>query len=376
MHAPAALAALACVATASAAATGTGTIYVLPTGGRMGNQLSTYAACYALALRTNLSFSAPSDVGGTRSPHGACELFPQLPGCGAEAPADIAAVATPLPAEKSWWDGNVKATIAAIATAPGGPFLCTGYRQSASYFANDDGLTARVRAAPTTVAGHPVDEAAFVRALRPTRHELAPQPAAADEGDWGQSHMSRVGIRFSFAGMRTATRLADAHAAAHGAYDVYVRARYDMYRLREGTAVPERVATCCFHDVQKRTLYWFDSSPGGVVAGVPSRGGGDNLFWGAPDAVRDVVARIDATFDVTTAACFKTYGDKHPENLLQQAARDLAVTLAGCGRDDGFGTCAAPLGATPPPAAAAAATAAAAPARLHFVNFAHGAIPR
>merc|ERR1711965_402891 len=106
--------------------------------------------------------------------------------------------------------------------------------------------------------------------------------------------MSRVGIRFSFAGMRAATRLADAHAAAHGAYDVYVRARYDMYRLREGTAVPERVATCCFHDVQKRTLYWFDSSPGG-----------------------DVVARIDATFDVTTAACFKTYGDKHPENLLQ-----------------------------------------------------------
>ena len=27
-------------------------VYVLPAGGRLGNALSTYAACYALALRT------------------------------------------------------------------------------------------------------------------------------------------------------------------------------------------------------------------------------------------------------------------------------------------------------------------------------------
>ena len=76
-----------------------------------------------------------------------------------------------------------------------------------------------------------------------------------------------------FAAMRAALHLAESHAAQHGAYDVYIRARYDMYRLREGAMVPARVVTCCFRNVHARSLYWFDSSPAGVLRGVASRGG-------------------------------------------------------------------------------------------------------
>ena len=113
-------------------------IYVMPTGGRLGNDLSTYAACYALALRTNLSLAVPRR-------NGACEHLRQLPGCGAGTLVDEA-LATRLPEEQSWWDSNVAATVAKIVAMPAGPFSCSGYRQSARYFANDNGLAAAVHA--------------------------------------------------------------------------------------------------------------------------------------------------------------------------------------------------------------------------------------
>ena len=222
----------------------------------------------------------------------------------------------------------------------------------------------------TAAPGRPIDDANLLAALQPVRYELAAQPPALNEGMWGTSHMSRAGVRFSFAAMRAALHLAESHAAQHGAYDVYIRARYDMYRLREGAMVPARVVTCCFRNVHARSLYWFDSSPAGVLRGVASRGGGDNFFWGTPGAYRDVVARIHDEFDETTRECFAAFGDQHPENLLQQAARTVGVAVAGCGRDDGIGGCAASPGATPPLAPAASWPPQ--PPRLHFVNFAHG----
>ena len=577
-------------------------VYVLPAGGRLGNALSTYAACYALALRTNTTVAVPRR-------NGACVHLAWLPGCGVGTPGH-GGLANPLPDEPSWWLNDVGATVSAIKAAAG-PFKCTGYRQSARYFANDAVLAARVRdvfkaAAPraaadalwsehvlpaargrqatfvalyhrqgdeysdptnayadclpssmfyaaalrwirakydgplvyvtsshdfgearrralfpvleeretlvaidhqdptvvltalarcdaatfsfgtfswwaaflsngpvlydarlrdagalgntscasvlrrglafdqlerfasehiprawtpvgstrvavllsghvrntfttdanlspladflalcaaavdacdvfahawrdtepttptyhTAAPGRPIDDANLLAALQPVRYELAAQPPALNEGMWGTSPMSRAGVRFSFAAMRAALHLAESHAAQHGAYDVYIRARYDMYRLREGAMVPARVVTCCFRNVHARSLYWFDSSPAGVLRGVASRGGGDNFFWGTPGAYRDVVARIHDEFDETTRECFAAFGDQHPENLLQQAARTVGVAVAGCGRDDGIGGCAASPGATPPLAPAASWPPQ--PPRLHFVNFAHG----
>ena len=74
---------------------------------------------------------------------------------------------------------------------------------------------------------------------------IADEANLADSpGDvWGRSRMSTAGIRSSFGAMRIALDLADRSAMR---YDVYVHARYDMYRFREGTNVPARVSGCCF----------------------------------------------------------------------------------------------------------------------------------
>jgi len=140
--------------------------------------------------------------------------------------------------------------------------------------------------------------------------------------------MSTAGIRSSFGAMRIALDLADRSAMR---YDVYVRARYDMYRLREGTNVPARVSGCCFAHLDPDCLYWFDSTPTGVVSGQRTRGGGDNFLWARPRAWRAVLAQINDRFDETTARVFRGWGDVHPENLIQGAASILGLNVSGCG---------------------------------------------
>ena len=130
--------------------TGERIVYVLPAGGRLGNALSTYAACYALALRTNTTVAVPRR-------NGACVHFARLPGCGVGTPGH-GGLANPLPEEPSWWLNDVGATVSAIKAAAG-PFKCTGYRQSARYFANDAVLAARVRDVFKEAAPHAAADA-------------------------------------------------------------------------------------------------------------------------------------------------------------------------------------------------------------------------
>ena len=140
-------------------------VYVLPAGGRLGNALSTYAACYALALRTNTTVAVPRR-------NGACVHLAWLPGCGVGTPGH-GGLANPLPDEPSWWLNDVGATVSAIKAAAG-PFKCTGYRQSARYFANDAVLAARVR---------DVFKEAAARVRPPTRSGLSTScPPRAEQG--------------------------------------------------------------------------------------------------------------------------------------------------------------------------------------------------
>ena len=175
-----------------------------------------------------------------------------------------------------------------------------------------------------------VNETALVAELHPLAYLIADEANLADSpGDvGGRSWMSTAGIRSSFGAMRIALDLADRSAMR---YDVYVRARYDMYRLREGTNVPARVSGCCFAHLDPDCLYWFDSTPTGVVSGQRTRGGGDNFLWARPRAWRAVLAQINDRFDETTARVFRGWGDVHLENLIQGAASILGLNVSSCG---------------------------------------------
>ena len=108
---------------------------VAQTRGHLANQLSTFFACYALALRGGADFAA--DAKST-----VCAKLSGAPGCGA---ADWNPLAPRLIAERTWWDGAGGAAAVEILRTQEEGVSCGGYRQAATYFANDAVFARRVR---------------------------------------------------------------------------------------------------------------------------------------------------------------------------------------------------------------------------------------
>lgn len=108
--------------------------------GRYGNALFEYGSCYAIALAANASFAADAGQKFCRT-HAAGTA-----GCGNAIPVEPSKYL----ANRIWWDGRqVAAEVARVRAAARARrptvFECSGYRQSASYFANDPSLAAKVR---------------------------------------------------------------------------------------------------------------------------------------------------------------------------------------------------------------------------------------
>lgn len=121
------------------------------TRGRLGNQLFQYASCYAIAVSANATFAARGVLGANARfaarGNEVCRTHEGCCGCGGEIPTASASERLDAPV---WWDGRraaaevarVRAAVEADGTTR---FACSGYRQSASFFANDPWLAAKVR---------------------------------------------------------------------------------------------------------------------------------------------------------------------------------------------------------------------------------------
>jgi len=121
------------------------------TRGRLGNQLFQYASCYAIAVSANATFAARGVLGANARfaarGNEVCRTHEGCCGCGGEIPTASASERLDAPV---WWDGRRAATevarVRAAVEADGTTrFACSGYRQSASFFANDPWLAAKVR---------------------------------------------------------------------------------------------------------------------------------------------------------------------------------------------------------------------------------------
>jgi len=110
--------------------------------GGYGNQLFEFASCRALALRAGAAFRA--DTQGKYA--GVCLTHDHIEGCGLPKPAVYRTV--PLKGSRSWWDGRrheseVQTVRRSVNT--NSLFQCSGYRQSASYFANVPSIASIIR---------------------------------------------------------------------------------------------------------------------------------------------------------------------------------------------------------------------------------------
>jgi len=226
----------------------------------------------------------------------------------------------------------------------------------------------RQQASPSTV-----DVRKLVSLLSPVQFRIEHQqlsmllpdlPESAALHQWGNSQMSIAGIRLAFYAMRVACSM----ARSHGQYDLFVRARPDMYRLRQGGRVPVCVLKCCFQNVAPDELYVLDATPQGLPTNESAArriayvGGGDNFLWAQASVWAAVLDKLNDRFHDVSKATW-VWNRNNPESMVVQASRMLGLRMRGCG------------GLEPwlrGPCGAACERDVLAP--IHFVNYASGAM--
>jgi len=173
----------------------------------------------------------------------------------------------------------------------------------------------------------------LVQLLQPAGLTIEQQTIAslAMHEKWALSGMTVAGIKAAIYSMRVAARMADDHVARHGfaPFDVYVRARPDMYRLRQGGSLPRCVVSCCFNATVDGALYTAEATPGGVRE-RGDVGGGDNFVWARPHVWSQVLYHWDTRFAAISEATWQ-WNKHNPEAMVAQAAQELGFRSLGCG---------------------------------------------
>jgi hypothetical protein len=178
-----------------------------------------------------------------------------------------------------------------------------------------------------------VDVTRLVQLLQPAGLRIEHQTIASSamHEKWALSGMTVAGIKAAIYSMRVAARMADEHVARHGfaPFDVYVRVRPDMYRLRQGGSLPRCVVSCCFNATVDGALYTAEATPGGVRE-RGDVGGGDNFVWARPHVWSQVLYHWDTRFAAISEATWQ-WNKHNPEAMVAQAAQELGFRSLGCG---------------------------------------------